>query len=97
MGDSPAGNGDKRFEDMVARVNRMDGKLDQHSETLAEIRALLGGRPCVAHDDRLRAVERDTGVLMGGAQVSVAKVGGISGIIAAAVAALGYWLMAKGS
>jgi hypothetical protein len=97
MTDIVAGNGNKRFEDLVRRVDTMDAKLDRHGEALAEIKALLGGRPCVGHDNRLRVVEQQTGVLMGGATLNAAKVTGLAAIISAAVAAIGYYFMSRGS
>jgi hypothetical protein len=97
MTDTVAGNGNKRFEDLLRRVDGMDAKMDLHAETLAEIKALLGGRPCVGHDSRLREVETRTGILMGGAQVSSAKVSGLAAVISAVVAAIGYFFMSRGS
>lgn len=92
MTDNP-GNGGKRFDDLVVRVDKLDGKLDQHSESLAEIKALLKVRPCVAHETRLRVVEQQAGVLMSGAQVSVAKVSGLALVVAGIVSAIGAWFM----
>lgn len=96
MSDIVAGNGGKRFDDMVKRVDSMDEKMDRHGEALAEIRVLLGGRPCVGHDGRLREVETRTSILMSGVQVSAAKVSGMAAVISAAVAAIGYFFMARG-
>lgn len=97
MTDIPASNGSKRFEDLVKHVDRMDDKLDRHGEALAEIKALLSGRPCSEHEGRLRIVEQQATMLMGGAQVSVAKVTGLSAIVSGVITAIGHWFMAKGS
>jgi len=92
MTDNP-GNGNARFDDLAKRVDNMDTKLDQHSESLAEIKTLLKVRPCVAHENRLRVVEQQAGVLMSGAQVSVAKVSGLALVVAGVVSAIGAWFM----
>lgn len=92
MPDSPS-NGTKRFEDLQARVEKMDGKLDAHAETLATIKTLLQERPCVVHDAKIRELEMGQVRLTSGAQVSVAKVAGLAGIISAIVTAIGAFFM----
>ena len=92
MPDNPE-NGKRRFEDLVTRVNVMDDKLDLHGESLARIETLLEVRPCVAHGDVIKEHSSRLAVVEAGAQVSVAKVAGVAGIIAAVVSAVGGWFM----
>lgn len=91
MTDAP--NGSKRFDDLVQTVQRIEIKLDNVSEKLAS-------RPCITHEatlkdqsTRLRDVELSTTRLQAGVQVSAAKVTGLAGIVAAAVAAIGAYFM----
>jgi hypothetical protein len=90
MPDTPE-NGKRRFEDLATRVNVMDDKLDQHGEALARIETLLEVRPCIAHDTTLKRHSERLAVVEAGAQVSVARVAGMAGIVAAIVSAAGAW------
>jgi hypothetical protein len=86
-------NGKQRFEDLTIRVNVMDDKLDLHGEALARIETLLEVRPCIAHDTTLKKHSERLAVVEAGAQVSVARVAGMAGVVAAIVSAVGAWFM----
>jgi hypothetical protein len=89
-------NGTARFNDLKERVVAMDVKLDKHGEQLAEIKAILGRLPCAEHGARLTETCSDVAKLKGGARVSVAKVTGLSMVVAALVSAIGGYFMARG-
>jgi hypothetical protein len=95
-----AGNGSARFQDLVELVRNIDAKVDDQGERLASIEARMSERPCIAHASQLADNTSQIGEVRGrvtslerGTEVSVAKIGGIAAIIAAAVAAIGAWLM----
>lgn len=90
------GNGGARFQDLVRLVEKIDAKVDTHGEQLAAMNAQLCSKQCMMHDQQIRDLEARQLATESGAQISVAKIGGLAGVIAAAVSAIGAWLMAKG-
>lgn len=95
MTDIPS-NGSKRFDDLTRHVDAMDSKLDQHGELLARIAALLDARPCVLHDEQIRELQHGQTRLEAGAQVSIAKIAGLAGIVSAVVSTVGSYFMSRG-
>jgi len=90
------GNGNGRFEDLKQRVEKIDDKLDAHGEQLARIETLIEGQQCTKHGEAIDALDRRTLQLENGAQVSIAKLAGLSGVIAAVVSAIGAYFTARG-
>jgi len=95
MTDNP-GNGTRRFDDLARHVDTMDSKLDKHGELLARIAALLEARPCVLHDSQIRDLQARQTRTEAGMQISVAKVTGLAGIVAAVVSSIGAYFVARG-
>ena len=91
MPDNPS-NGTKRFEDLAHRVDTMDDKLDLHGEALARIEARLSTLQCAVRGPQIDQLRLQVERLESGAQISVAKVGALAGVIAAVVAFFGQWL-----
>ena len=91
-------NGTKRFEDFVHRVELMDAertkqigelgkKLDGQGRALVRIEALLEPVP-----PKVESLRRDVDKLEVRGPISVAKITSIASVVAACIAAFGYWL-----
>ena len=91
MPDTP-NNGKQRFEDLREQVCSIDSKVDKHGESLARIETMLNERPCIIHDKAISDHAARLLVIEQGANIRVGRMAAVSGVIAAAVAAIGAWL-----